>query len=363
MMQIKKYTISELQQIRENLVTEFIDANNGKKNSLAFAKNVIERKNFDIAKKEQVVVIGGSNLVTAIVEKVDGHIKVISQKSKELPVFKTKQILLDFILEHIEDGVDKIGLNFAYPMNSLTRDGKIEGELIRGTKEHTFDGLINQNVGQELEKYILEKTGRKVNVFVANDTVCLVLSGIEKDQAINLVGGVVGTGFNFGFFLDDNTVVNLESGNFNNFPQTDTGEILDKDSVHPGMQIWEKEIAGAYLYQHYNYYIDKFEKDVKKISSTAELSMIADGAEGDYELAQSLFERAASMVATQISAIYDFKGKKAITVIIEGSLYWKGWNFSKFVNQYLTELGIKSNEIKIVEIDNSSVVGAAHLVM
>lgn len=363
-MQIKTFTISELQEIRKNLVNEFTEANKGAKNSLAFAKNKIQKNEISDNGKAQVIVIGGSNLATGIVEKKDGHVHVISQKNEELPVFKSKELLLEFIHSHLEEGVDRVGLNFAYPLNTTFRDGKLDGQLIKGTKEHTFDGLVGNNVGQTIEEYILEKTGRKIDVVVANDTVCLVLSGLEKDKSINLVGGVVGTGFNFGFFINEDVVVNLESGNFNKFPVTDSGQVLDSESQHPGFQLWEKEISGAYLYLHYNYYVEKNNSEHPAISSSVELSMIAAGEkEGDKELASSIIKRAAELVATQIAAIYDFKDKNPITVIIEGSLYWKGCNFSNFVKEFLSELEIDINDIKIEFIDNSSVIGAAQLIM
>jgi len=50
-------------------------------------------------------------------------------------------------------------------------------------------------------------------------------------------------------------------------------------------------------------------------------------------------------------------------VIIEGSLFWKGWSFPELVNQYLEKLDVDMNQIKIESIENSSVVGAAQLIL
>ncbi len=361
-MQIKEYSIEELQEIRKRFVKEYIEANQGAKTSLAFAKNQIKLNENEDEEKQQVIIIGGSNLASALVEKKNGHVEILEQVNKELPVFKTREIFFQFILEHLSPDINRVGLNFAYPMDAVYRGSKLDGKLLKGTKEHSFIGLVGNNVGEGLENYILEKTGRKIDFVVANDTVCLVLSGLEKDDSACLVGGVVGTGYNFGMFLDDNIIVNLESGNFNNFDQTESGIFIDKNSIYPGHNIWEKEISGAYLFQHYNYYIKQNDSG-QELSSSVELSNLAESDNDNHSLARKIFERAGSLVAAQIASIYDYKKNQALTVIIEGSLYWKGYNFLNFVNIYLEKLRIKCDDIKIEFIENSSVLGAARLIM
>jgi len=243
----------------------------------------------------------------------------------------------------------------------MYRDEKLDGNLIKGTKQHTFDGLIGHNVGEEIEKYIFGKLNRTVDVEVANDTVCLILSGAGTYDADCLAGGVVGTGFNFGFFLNRECVVNLESGNFSNFAVTDSCRFIDGKSNNPGLQLWEKEISGAYLYQHFNYYAGKSGLEIN-LSSTEDLSSLAASSVTGSELAQMIFKRAASLVAVEIAAILDFLKKDHLTVIIEGSLYWKGWGFRDIVTGKLQELGVDEGAVSVVHIDESSTIGAAHLV-
>ncbi|MBI4079190.1 MAG: hypothetical protein HY429_02740 [Candidatus Levybacteria bacterium] len=75
-------------------------------------------------------------------------------------------------------------------------------------------------------------------IAVANDVVRLVLSGLTKYSWTSLAGGIVGTGTNLSFFLDEHYVVNLESGNFNKFMQSDEGKSIDSHSVVPGNQLF-----------------------------------------------------------------------------------------------------------------------------
>lgn len=94
---------------------------------------------------------------------------------------------------------------------------------------------------------------------------------------------------NFALFRQKDQVVNLESGNFDKFPQTNEGKMIDKHSAFPGRQLFEKETAGSYLFQHFNI--------EPRLSSTKELDEVS--LRGDLKasrLAQSLLARSAKLV-------------------------------------------------------------------
>lgn len=365
------YSLDELKKTTENFVEELKKASIGAKNSLAFYKNKVfasfayksplPASKVKLDSEFQVISMGGTVYVTAHAKKIDSTLLFHSQVLGNPPLFKNKDTFLSFFNKCLLSNINTIALNLAFPLKPVLRDGRLDGILVKGTKEHTFYGLIGENIGEELEQYIKRRYQKTIQVSVANDVVCLVLSGLSKAPWQNVVSGIVGTGTNFGFFLNEHTVVNLESGNFNNFLQSATGKKIDKTSARPGEQLFEKEVSGAYLFNHYNLFAKKH--NFPPILSTKELDRIAaSGSKEKSHIAQMLLERSASLVACQIAGIYFFKGLKQLTFIMEGSLFWKGWQYKTWVVEYIEKLGVPHKEIKFIKIKNSRLLGAARLV-
>ena len=340
------YPLSTLKQIRDNFVDELNQANQGKETSLAFLKNpLIQQSSVSNGEIFQVIIVGGSIFKSALVKKENNHLVIVSLFEKKLPLLKNKNIFFSLINKYLNVGVQIVAINFAFPLQPLLRNNLLDGRLTSATKEHKLAGLINRFIGVELEKYIRK---RRIKVSVVSDTICLLLSS-KTD-----VAGVVGTGTNFAFFLDKNTAVNLESGNFNKFPQTETGKEINKRSLNPGQQLFEKEVSGAYLYQHYSVIL----------SSTSELNQLAE--KGDF-LAQKLFERSASLIACQIAGIYLYQESNLkfkilnLKFIMEGSLFWQGYHYQDYVKKYLKLLTVPENAISFIKINNSDIIGIAQL--
>ena len=384
------YSLDELQTIRDNFLNELILAQQDKPTSLAFIKNPLPQQSL-VNDKEifQTLVVGGTVFKNALVKKTNNQINFIKQKNSPLPIFDTKNDFLAFFVRQIDPRVKIVGLNFAYHLQPLLRNGLLDGKFITPTKENRFSGLINKLVGQELENYVLEKIKRRVRVAVANDTICLLLSTPPSLTRCLLAAGVVGAGTNFAFYLDQKTIVNLESGNFDKFTQTESGKIIDKNSTNPGQQLFEKEVSGAYLYQHYNFNTDR-NQSRHYLISTSELSPLA---EKHNLVAQKLLERSASLIACQITGIYLFKKTRStklearnkfeflnfinpkivsdfdirnsdfsVVFVMEGSLFWHGWHYKQMVEKYLKKLGVSEKAIKFIKIENSSLIGASRLV-
>ena len=165
-----------------------------------------------------------------------------------------RKIFLNFIEKALRPDITYLALNFAYPMSPVSRDGYLDGNLIMGTKEHSFEGLVGKNIGETIEKYIFDTLKRKIHVAIANDTVCLLLSGLTQYRWNGLVGGIVGTGLNFAIFLDEATIVNLEAANFDKFEQSPEGKLIDQASARPNSALFEKETSGGYG-EYPGYYI------------------------------------------------------------------------------------------------------------
>lgn len=368
---VQLYSLEELEKVRDNFLAELEDASRGEKTSLAFIKNRLPKK--ALVKEDevfQVMVIGGVVFEKALVKKINNQIKILSQQKTSLPQFKNKEIFLAFFEKHLDKEVKTVALNFAYPLKPKLRYGVVDGILLSEVKEHKFEGLISQLVGKELENLISKKQKRKIKVTVVNDTICSLLNVTNlkrSSQLGNYAAGVVGAGTNFAFFLDEKTVVNLESDNFDKFPQTETGRIIDQKSSSPGRRLFEKEVAGAYLYQHYNLIIKRENRNSKPLTSTHQLSQLAEkGDKVGSRVAQRLLERSASLIAVQAVGICLFKkrkGTKKLVFVMEGNVFWQGWHYKKMVNQYLVKLGVAKKGVKFLKVEKSAILGGARLVL
>jgi hexokinase len=366
------YSITQLQSFASNLISEIKNSEQNQNTDLAFAVNNLDQ--VDSVKENevfQVMMMGGSHLESALVKYTNGKPEILSFYEDDLPTLVSKQVVMELFAKNYDPNVKFVALNFAYPLKPIIREGVLDGVLLHGTKEHTFKNLVGQTVGEEIEKYIEFAKGKKVRVSICNDTVALGLASLGFKEGFdqnNTVFGVVGTGFNFGTFQSKSELVNLESGNFSNFEQSYTGLILDALSPNYGKQKLEKEVGGAYLVRHFNI-LANLEKLNINLKNTKEMSHLAES--GDPKLAElisKVFERAASLVAMHIYALYQWKKQKSpqnknfkLLILIEGSLFLKGFRFRQYVDKYILELGLKKEDYHIDHFKNIGLYGVAKL--
>jgi hexokinase len=209
-----------------------------------------------------------------------------AKTAKELFSFLAKQIEL-FLKKHHEEhfeahirrrqtvstpegyrdeNVFRLGFTFSFPVHQI---GINRGTLIRWTKGFNIPDAIGQDVCALLQEEInLLKLPVKVAALV-NDTVGTLMarSYTSPGKAGTLLGAIFGTGTN-GAYLETlskitkpmegeydartgEMVVNTEWGSFDNgmkvLPTTVYDDILDRDSVNPGIQMFEKRISGMFL--------------------------------------------------------------------------------------------------------------------
>ncbi len=354
--------IKILSEIKNNFLSELEKANSGEKTSLPFI--IHEIPEFSLVKDGevfQVIIIGGTNGVIAEVKKNGKSCEIITQKSITLPILANKEDFLLLIDQHLSPNVSVLALNFAFAISPVFENGKLDGKLLVGAKGHAFRGLVGENIGLAVEKSILEKRNQKILVSVANDTVCLLLSGLEKNEPSKLAAGVVGSGMNFAVFLDSQKLVNLESANFNKFTLSPEVVEIDAESSSPGTYLYEKAVAGVYLYKQFNILLRHNHISHPAVSSTEEMNTLAKENTTEVgHLARKLIMQSAHLVSCQVAAIMEFK-KTDMTFVIEGSLFWKGYEYQKTVEEILkTLINYKAD---FVEVENSGIIGAAHLVM
>jgi hexokinase len=353
----------QLKKVFDNFLQELINAEKGNTTSFAYIKHpLLPQPLIQSTEPFQVLVVGGTIFHIALVKKEGAKTRILKLHSENQPSFKTSNDFLDYLDNHMYPDVSGVAVNFAYPLYPVFRKNKYDGTLISESKEFQFQGLIGQMVGETIEEFILKKRHQVVNVSLANDAFCLLLSGIDAYPKEALMGAIIGTGTNASFFHND-VAINLESGSFNKFTASSECIKIDNDSFRPGTALFEKEIAGEYLYQHFNILINKGVISHPLISSTKELSGIAlknEGSEASL-LARRILEKSAGYFAMQIAGIAAFKNHD-MTCIVEGSMYWDDLLYRKFVDQYLEKLSL-GLKIQIVRVENSSIMGAAKLII
>ena len=354
--------IQELTQIKNNFVQELEKGKEGTGSALPFIRHSLATTSIvETNGIFQTLVIGGSFYQKAKMKKINGNIQIMEHDQGPQPPFLSKEDLMSFIESHIDPEVTVIALNFAYPMTPISREGILDGTLQSGSKENTFEGLVGQNVGEEIEKYMAEKHDRNIRVSAANDTICLLLSGLIHHEWDGVSAGIVGTGLNFAIFLDEHITVNLESAAFSNFPQSEAGKEIDEQSAAPGDALYEKEISGAYLYRHFNFEAKKRGLEVREIESTKELdALIRDNNPEIAGLAREILRHSAELVAAQIAGILEFS-KRDLVFIMQGSLYWKGNQYKETVEQLVTQL-CPEHQASYENVLHSDLFGAAKLV-
>lgn len=354
--------VSILKSIQLNFYNELKEASAGKKTSLPFILHTLSTTPV-VPENEifQVMVIGGSVYKQALAEKRNGVVTFSKRREEKLPVFQTKEDLFAMVEQHLNPDTRVVALNFAYPLTPVFDKGVLDGILQTATKEHKFHGLINKRVGYELEQYFWKKRGKKIVFVVANDTVCLLLSGKSAASWEKLACGIIGTGINFAFFTSQTELVNLESGNFDKFTLSDEAREIDRASSQRGKGVFEKETAGCYLYQHFNSIIKKQKLSHSPLKSTLELKNLAIQENGPInQLAKELIRRSAGLIAAQIAGITLFK-KSDMTFVMEGSMFWDGEIYDEYVEDFVKQL-IPERKVIYTYVPESYFLGAARLV-
>jgi len=356
------YSIEELIAFKVNFLHDIEKCKNKKESSLNWLEHKLPIKSF-LKNNEnfQIISFGGTNFITAEALYLDSKVKILSLKEGKVPLFDNKDHFLNFIINLINSEVKYISFAFAYPLlPSYTKD-LLDGILIKSTKGNKFEGLIGKKIGEEIEKKIRNTFSKEIKVTVANDTVCACLAGINTYPKGSLISLVVGTGTNMAFF-NNGSIINLESGNFDKLNRTESGNYIDLNSLDPGHHIFEKEVSGAYLYKHYNYLISKLNLNYTEFKDSQEMNQaLKDSKNVSFDLATMLIERSASLVASQLAGLYEFKNKKTLNIITEGSMFWEGYRYKEFIEKYLFIFKIPKTTINFIKIDKSSLIGAEWL--
>lgn len=270
----------------------------------------------------QLIIIGGTKTSSC---EYSYETKLFENRiSIATPTLTGAEVLKDLILS-INASKSTIVLNFAFPIKPNIRDKKLDGKLLRGTKQHTLSRLIDKNIGEYIESFL----PRETNVIVTNDITAL-LYGFEEKQIF--LAGIIGTGSNFGLRYRGE-VINLETGNFEDFLPSQSTKYIDNISNNKGEQLWEKSISGKYLKDHFNYWANVYNIP-KHIESSADMNHLKNPQER--ELGSYVLLSSAQKTAVTMAAIGKFA--KSSNFVLEGSVMWKAYGYLNHVNKTLVDL-------------------------
>jgi hexokinase len=156
-----------------------------------------------------------------------------------------------------------LGFTFSFPVKQTSVN---EGSLIKWTKGFKTSGVEGNDIVQLLQA-ALDKVNVDVRIVaLCNDTVGTLVARYFSDEHTQM-GVILGTGANACYWERASavtkdgkvakegakeTVVNMEFGNFDSthvlcLPSTPFDDAIDKASINPGEQRFEKMISGMYL--------------------------------------------------------------------------------------------------------------------
>lgn len=177
-------------------------------------------------------------------------------------------------LSESESGPDEeifqLGFTFSFPVDQVAIN---KGNLIRWTKGFDIQEAVGRDVCELLQSEIDDLHLPVKVAALVNDTVGTLMarSYTSPGKTSTLLGSIFGTGTNGAYVeklekvtklvskegeanYDTSTglmVVNTEWGSFDNtmnvLPNTSYDHDLDKESVNPGVQMFEKRISGMFL--------------------------------------------------------------------------------------------------------------------
>ncbi|XP_068708853.1 hexokinase-4-like [Montipora foliosa] len=307
----------------------------------------------------------------------------------------------------INDRSLPLGFTFSFPVLQLSLTS---GLLINWTKGFTASGVENQDV-VELLKQALVREGVSASVDVValvNDTTGTLMSCALSNPNVS-AGLILGTGTNACYMesLDNvpkwdgdqncprEVIINTEWGAFGDngswsHLRTVFDENVDKESLNPGVQLFEKMISGMYLgelarlvclcliekkllfggkagkFSSKDSFLTKFVSEIEshdryKISEVLN-EMEVTATEWDIDILQrvcaAVSVRAARLAAAGIVALVKKTKNYTTTIAVDGSVFKKHPQFKRYMEETLREL-LPQGDITLMLSEDGSGKGAA----
>ncbi|KJH48439.1 Hexokinase [Dictyocaulus viviparus] len=375
--------------------------------------------------------LGGTNFRVLLI-RLKGSEAEMKGKIYEIPVSiqrGTGEKLFDHIAECIalftteQFGSNKrklpLGFTFSFP---LKQDGLTRAKLIQWTKGFNASGCVGEDVVQLLRKACKKRADIDIDVVaVLNDTVGTLMACAFKENTCH-IGVIVGTGTNACYLeklekvqkmkgewendgLPDEIIINMEWGGFGDdgaisFIYNEYDSVVDKLSINPGKQIFEKMISGMYMGELVRIVVEglakkgvMFNGSTAGISkqgcfttahvSTVEAEAATDGRANSYPKTREILRgiginsisdddcmhvayicaavssRAAYLCAAAIAQVLNHIKRPFVTVGVDGSVYRFHPTFQHLLDQKISALVDNQIKYQLMLSKDGSGVGAA----
>ncbi|KAF9931823.1 glucokinase [Linnemannia zychae] len=277
--QLEKLTVAFIDQMHSGLTVQ--DNNKNVSKDLAMIPTFVSGRPDGHERGSYLALdLGGTNLRVCLIALKGNHDLESHQRSfkvsehlqeahvSELMNFIAASINEFITSEHINSKIAEhssnsetleLGFTFSFPVAQTAVNA---GMLLRWTKGYNCPGAVGNDIVQLLQEAL---DRNNVNVHVAalvNDTVGTLLAHSYKHPN-TFIGAILGTGTNGAYVEDthniksmptlttDEMIINIEWGNFdkdkNFLPVTMFDNKLDRESINPGVHVFEKMISGMYL--------------------------------------------------------------------------------------------------------------------
>ncbi|CDH49344.1 probable glucokinase [Lichtheimia corymbifera JMRC:FSU:9682] len=274
----EQFTISDdyLQKICDHFIQEMNKGLNTEGHTLAMIPSYVEGRLTGQEKGHFLALdLGGTNLrVVLVTLEGEGKYTTKYSKSRVTEDLKTgpMRALCDYIAECVDDFLTQEGLTnseytlyLGYTFSFPVLQSKINRGILKSwTKGFNCSGAVGKDPVMLLQDALLRKNVPvKVSALV-NDTVGTLLSHAYRNPSTS-IGMILGTGSNGAYIekmskigkwkggktTSEEMIINMESGSFDNervvLPVTPFDNKVDRQSINPNSQIFEKMISGMYL--------------------------------------------------------------------------------------------------------------------
>ncbi|XP_073832745.1 hexokinase A [Musca autumnalis] len=269
--QINELTYRILHEIKRGLAKD----THSKANVKCFVTYVQDLPNGNERGKFLALDLGGTNFRVLLIHLKEDHDFQMESRIYAIPQHimlgsgtqlfdHIAECLSNFMVEH-NVGTERLPLGFTFSF-PLTQLGLTKGLLVTWTKGFNCAGVVNEDVVQLLKDAIARRGDVQIDVCaILNDTTGTLMSCAWKNHNCK-IGLIVGTGSNACYvekveeaeMFDGasngkpHVLINTEWGAFGDngaldFVRTEFDEDVDRHSINPGKQVFEKMISGMYM--------------------------------------------------------------------------------------------------------------------
>lgn len=367
--------------------------------------------------------LGGTNFRVLLISLDDKDVKLESKIyiiPQQLMLGSGTQLfdhiaecIFKFMKDHnLMDKILPLGFTFSFPCR---QEGLDKAILTNWTKGFKCAGVENHDIVQLLHEAIARRGDIKVKCLaVINDTVGALMACAHSDNNC-AIGLILGTGTNACYIerLENvelwdgdweepqQVIINTEWGALGDdgsldFIKTEYDHEVDKGSINPGKQIYEKMISGMYMGeivrqvlvklcaqglvfggkmsdqletkgQFYTKYVSEIESDVndhfKNTKQVFEDLDIKNYTEEDCRIVQHvcclISTRAAYLASAGIATLLNKIQRPDVTVAVDGSLYRFHPHFHDLMMEKLQQLTDPHIKVRLMLSHDGSGKGAA----